>query len=127
MASRPVILVVDDDPNTRAFLDQVLWQAGYDVEAVADGESALERIQAGGIDLVLLDRVLPGMDGVEVCRQARALGYDLPIVMLTAMVGQASRRASFTQGAHDYLDKPIDLDELLRCVDLWLTGPRTTS
>ena len=125
--SHPVVLVVDDEPETCAFVELALEPAGYDVECAADAASGLARIAEGGIDLVLLDRMLPDADGLEVCRRVRARGDDLPIVMLTAMVGRPARLSSFIEGAHDYLNKPVEVDELVSCVDTWLGRPRSDS
>ncbi len=126
----PVVLVVEDHPTTREMLHLLLEETGYRIESAPDGQSALTRIEAGGLDLVLLDRMMPGLDGLEVCRRVRARGDDvyLPIVMLTALASVEERHAGFAAGADDYVTKPFDADELLDRVDVWVrTHQRLTA
>jgi adenylate cyclase len=109
-----VILVVDDVPENRRLLEAVLAPRGYHVEVASSGEEALERIAAGGIDLVLLDIVMPGLDGLEVCRRLRADGRTrfLPVVTITAS-GEQEKRRALEAGADDFITKPFDQAELL--------------
>jgi adenylate cyclase len=110
----PVILVVDDVPQNVRLLEAVLEPRGYEVAAATSGEAALERIAAGPVDLVLLDVVMPGIDGYEVCRRLRAdpaTGF-LPVVMITAS-GAHEKRKAIEAGADDFVTKPFDHDELL--------------
>jgi adenylate cyclase len=109
-----VILVVDDVPENRRLLEAVLSPRGYDVATASSGEEALERIAAGGVDLVLLDIVMPGLDGLEVCRRLRADAATrfLPVVTITASGDQEKRRA-LEAGADDFITKPFDQAELL--------------
>ena len=120
--ARPIVLVVDDDPAICVFLRRLLEQAGYTVETAADGAAGLARVEAGGIDLVLLDLMLPEMDGFELCRRVRADDGQLyvPIIMLTGLVDEAQRRTGFAAGADDYVTKPFSADELLDRVQVWL-------
>jgi DNA-binding response OmpR family regulator len=106
----------------REVLQMLLGDRGYQIETAADGPSALARIEAGGLDLVLLDRMMPGLDGLEVCRRVRAQADDvyLPVLMLTALAGEKERHAGFAAGADDYVTKPFNADELLDRVDVWL-------
>ncbi len=106
------ILVVDDDPQILSFLRRGLAYEGYAVDTAEDGESALKRALQVPPDLVILDVMMPGLDGLEVARRLRA-GGDVPIVFLTARGAVADRVAGLDAGADDYLVKPFSLDELL--------------
>jgi two-component system response regulator MprA len=106
------ILVVDDDPKIRSVLGRGLRFEGYDVQLAADGYEALRLARAMPPDLVVLDVMLPGMDGMEVCRRLRR-GTGAPILMLTARDAVPDRIAGLDSGADDYLIKPFDFDELL--------------
>jgi class 3 adenylate cyclase len=108
------LLVVDDTPANIRLLEAVLSPRGYAVDAAASGAEALERLAADPPDLVLLDVVMPGMDGYEVCRRIRAEPATrlLPVVMVTATPGQ-ERVQALEAGADDFLPKPIDQAELL--------------
>lgn len=106
------ILVVDDDPKICSVLRRGLRFEGYDVHVAEDGPQALEIAREEPPDLVLLDVMLPGMDGLEVCRRLRR-GTSMPILMLTARDAVPDRIAGLDSGADDYLVKPFDFDELL--------------
>lgn len=106
------ILVVDDDTRLAASLRRALVYEGHTVDIAADGPSALAIARDQPPDLVVLDGMLPGMDGVEVCRRLRD-GSDLPILMLTARDAISDRVAGLDAGADDYLVKPFAYDELL--------------
>jgi two-component system response regulator MprA len=106
------ILVVDDDPKIRSVLGRGLRFEGYDVQLAADGYEALRLARAMPPDLVVLDVMLPGMDGMEVCRRLRR-GTGAPILMLTARDAVPDRIAGLDSGADDSLIKPVDFDELL--------------
>jgi two-component system response regulator MprA len=106
------ILVVDDDARLAASLRRALSYEGHAVEVAEDGPSALAAARDRPPDLVVLDVMLPGIDGVEVCRRLRA-GSDLPILMLTARDAISDRVAGLDAGADDYLVKPFAYDELL--------------
>lgn len=109
------ILVAEDDVRLAALLEESLAEAGWDVERVGDGRSAYGRALPGGLpyDVLLLDWMLPGMDGVTVCRRLRDLGVTTPVLMLTARGDVRDKIAGLDAGADDYLAKPFDLDELL--------------
>lgn len=111
------ILVVEDEPVLRDGLVDLLAGAGHLVEAVADGESALLRVDASTFDLVLLDLMLPGIDGIEVCRRLRQTRLDLPILMLTARGAEDDKVFGLRAGADDYMTKPFGMRELLARVD----------
>jgi len=106
------ILVVDDDPMVASTVQRVLRPEGYDVEVALGGAQALEQARAHPPDLVVLDLMMPGIDGLEVCRQLRT-GGNLPILMLTARSGTADRVRGLDTGADDYLVKPFAYAELL--------------
>jgi len=106
------ILVVDDDARLAASLQRALAYEGHTVEVVADGPSALAAARDRPPDLVVLDVMLPGLDGVEVCRRLRQ-GSDVPILMLTARDAISDRVSGLDAGADDYLVKPFAYDELL--------------
>jgi two-component system response regulator MprA len=109
---RKRILVVDDDARLAASLRRALAYEGYTVEVAADGPDALVVARDRPPDLVVLDVMMPGLDGVEVCRRLRE-GSDLPILMLTARDAISDRVAGLDAGADDYVVKPFAYDELL--------------
>jgi two-component system response regulator MprA len=108
------ILVVDDERPVRDSLRRALELEGYRVELAEDGEQALKRLDlAPPPDAVILDVLMPGADGLEVCRRLRASGMSVPVLMLTARAEVDSRVAGLDAGADDYLPKPFALAELL--------------
>ncbi len=107
------VLLVEDDDQIAAPLVRTLEREDYSVERIAAGLPALERLEAGGVDLVLLDLGLPDVDGLEVCRRARAAGFTGGVVILTARGGELDRVVGLDVGADDYLAKPFALAELL--------------
>jgi two-component system response regulator MprA len=108
------ILVVDDERAVRDSLKRALELEGYEVELAADGEEALRRLGDEPLpDAVILDVLMPGADGLEVCRRLRRDGKELPVLMLTARAEVDSRVAGLDAGADDYLPKPFALAELL--------------
>lgn len=111
--SPPRILVVDYDPKVLSLMRRGLSFAGYTVELTGDGIEALAAAMDRPPDLVILDIMLPGLDGVEVCRRLRAGDPELPIVMLTARDRVPDRVAGLDAGADDYLVKPFAFEELL--------------
>jgi DNA-binding response OmpR family regulator len=110
VASR--ILVVDDDPRLAALVAEYLGEAGFRVSVVPDGRTGLERLKREPYDAVVLDLMLPGMDGLEVCRRLRATS-DVPVLMLTARGQAMDRVVGLEIGADDYLPKPFEPRELL--------------
>jgi two-component system, OmpR family, response regulator MprA len=108
------ILVVDDERAVRESLRRALELEGYHVELASDGEEALRRLdEPASIDATILDVLMPGIDGLEVCRRLRAGGNAVPVLMLTARTEIDSRVAGLDAGADDYLPKPFALAELL--------------
>jgi two-component system response regulator MprA len=107
------VLVVDDEKSVRDALSRALRVEGYTVELAPGGGDALAVIAEGGVDAVVLDIQMPGLDGLETCRFLRARGDRVPVLMLTARAGIGDRVAGLDAGADDYLVKPFALEELL--------------
>ena len=109
-----LILVVDDNPIGRETMDELLFGQGYDLSFAADGPQALQMAAELTPDLILLDVMMPGMDGFEVCRRLRTdpLLAEVPVVMVTALDDQASRLDGINSGADDFITKPINRAEL---------------
>ncbi len=107
------ILIVDDDERTINALRRTLTYAGYHISIAANGEEALSINRTRHPDLVILDLMLPGIDGFEVCRRLRSTGDEIAILMLTARDAVSDRVAGFETGVDDYLVKPFALEELL--------------
>jgi two-component system, OmpR family, response regulator MprA len=120
------VLVVDDDPKILSLLRRGLSFAGYAVDAAVDGEAALAAARDRPPDIVVLDVMLPGVDGLEVCRRLRLGDAALPILMLTARERIPDRVAGLDAGADDYLVKPFDFDELLARLRALLRRARPT-
>jgi CheY-like chemotaxis protein len=116
LPTRPVVLVADDDQPLCDLLKEFLEEEGYAVTCVRTGPAALARIEAGGLDLALVDWRLPGLAGPDVCRRARQAerpdARRLPIVVASAS-GELERNAALAAGADEYVTKPFELDELL--------------
>lgn len=110
------VLVVDDDHTVREVVVSYLRAARHDVDEAVDGERALAAMRAHPADLVVLDLMLPGIDGLEVCRRLRATG-DVPVIMLTALGEETDRVVGLEQGADDYVTKPFSPRELVLRVE----------
>ncbi|MFG2309095.1 response regulator transcription factor [Streptomyces sp. NPDC048566] len=119
----PRVLVVDDDPTVSEVVSGYLDRAGYVVDRAADGPAALARAAAHRPDLVVLDLMLPGMDGLEVCRRLRAQG-PVPVIMLTARGDEDDRILGLEVGADDYVTKPFSPRELVLRVESVLRRAR---
>jgi two-component system response regulator MprA len=107
------ILVVDDEPAVREAVDRALRLEGYETELAADGAQALEVLADRAPDALVLDLLMPHVDGLEVCRRLRAAGDDTPVLVLTARDAVPDRVRGLDAGADDYLVKPFALEELL--------------
>jgi two-component system response regulator MprA len=107
------VLVVEDDPSVRESLRRSLAFNGYQVALATDGVDGLAALDRERPDVVVLDVMMPRMDGLETCRRMRAAGIDLPVLMLTARDEVSDRVAGLDAGADDYLPKPFALEELL--------------
>jgi len=113
----PRVLVVDDDPQVVRLLRVNLELEGYDVVSAADGQQALDAVDAESPDLVVCDVMMPGMDGVEVVRRLRADKKTVPVVMLSAKAMRSDMKAGLDAGANEYVTKPFDPAELIEVVD----------
>lgn len=111
------ILVVEDDPMLRDGLTDLLEGAGHDVEAVGDGPAGVERGREEAFDAVVLDLMLPKLDGIEVCRRLRTVRPALPILMLTARGAEEEKVKGLEAGADDYVTKPFGVRELIARVE----------
>lgn len=107
------ILVVEDDDSQRRLMCSVLERSGYAALPASDVPRALEAFDHVVVDLIVLDVMLPGKDGLSFARDLRASGIDLPILMVTSKRLPADKRAGFLAGTDDYLTKPVDFDEML--------------
>jgi DNA-binding response OmpR family regulator len=108
-----VVLLAEDDPAIAEPLSRALQREGYQVHVVTDGIGALDAAEHSGIDLLVLDLGLPGMDGLEVCRRLRAGGRGVPVLMLTARSDEVDFVVGLDAGADDYVAKPFRLAELM--------------
>jgi DNA-binding response OmpR family regulator len=122
----PRVLVVEDEVNIRELVCLHLRHEGYTCEGVGDGQSALARIQAEPFDLLVLDLMLPGLDGLSLCRAVRngQVNADVPILMLTAKSEEADKVVGLESGADDYLTKPFGVRELVARARALLRRPR---
>jgi two-component system copper resistance phosphate regulon response regulator CusR len=107
------ILLVEDEPSAARFIAKGLREATYAVDVAADGTAAAEQCHQYDYDAIVLDVMLPGRDGLSVCRELRASGSDVPVLMLTARDAVEARVQGLDAGADDYLTKPFDFRELL--------------
>lgn len=122
----PTVVVAEDDRLTRELLAEILQNHGFRVEAVEDGQAAVERVGRGGVDLVLLDILMPRLNGLEACRLLKSMTSDafLPVVLVTVKTDTASRVEGLRIGADDYVCKPFDEEELVARVEAMLRVKR---
>jgi len=118
------ILLVEDEPGLSLTLSDLLTNEGYEVEPARDGVTGLDRASSGFFDLILLDLMLPRMNGLEVCRELRRRGKDVAVLMLTAKSQLTDRVAGLKLGADDYLTKPFEPPELLARIEALLRRTR---
>ena len=121
------ILVAEDDKNTRRFLRAVLEEDGFRVHTAANGQEAMDILDKEYIDLVVLDVMMPKMDGYEFTRQIRSANSNLPILMVSAMQLPQDKKKGFLVGTDDYMTKPIDPEEMLLRIRALLRRARITS
>ena len=121
------ILVVEDSADLALVLCDRLRDEGYEAEAVSDGELALRATELAAYDLMLLDVMLPGMNGFEVCRELRRRRRDMPILMLTARTETVDKIVGLRLGADDYLTKPFDFGELMARLEALMRRAAQTS
>jgi two-component system alkaline phosphatase synthesis response regulator PhoP len=120
------ILLVEDEPDLVLMLADRLRAEGYFVETAGDGEKALELLAGRAFDLVILDIMLPGKSGIEVCRELRQLGIAVPVLMLTARSQPVDKVVGLKIGADDYVTKPFEMMELLARVEALLRRAQAT-
>jgi two-component system response regulator MprA len=118
------VLVVDDEVLVRESLALALRAEGYTVSLAADGLDALEQVAAGRPDAVVLDIMMPRLDGLQTCQRLRAGGHTLPVMLLTAVDSTESRSRARMAGADEYLVKPFDFDDVLARLERLLDQPR---
>lgn len=124
MSSKPRLLVIEDEPAIRTGLVDVLLYHGYQVEAASEGRAGLRTALGGCFDLILLDLMLPGLDGYEICNRIRAQDPDQPIIMLTAKTRDEDIIQGLTLGADDYVTKPFSVAQLVLRVQAVLRRTR---
>lgn len=117
------VLIAEDDPGVQRFVVKGLEEQAYAVDSVPSGPQALEQAQINSYDLIILDVMLPGLGGFEVCRRLRELGLKIPVLMLTARDAVEDRVAGLDHGADDYLTKPFEFRELLARMRALLRRP----
>ena len=117
MANKTKILIVDDDNNIAELISLYMTKECYETMIVNDGESALEAVDSFQPNLILLDIMLPGIDGFELCRRIRASGSKIGIIMLTARTQEVDRVTGLMTGADDYVTKPFSPTELIARID----------
>ena len=110
------ILVVDDEPDVRAYFTRLFPAPEYEVQGAADGREALDKIAAHGFDMMILDLVMPGMGGMEVLRRVRETDKDMIILVVTGYPSEETTRESIECGCIDYVHKPFDHDEITHLV-----------
>jgi two-component system alkaline phosphatase synthesis response regulator PhoP len=120
------ILLVEDEDNLAFLLSERLTREGFQVETCGDGCQGLIRAASGNFDAAVLDVMLPGRSGLDICRELRHRGIDLPILMLTARCGVTDRIAGLKLGADDFLGKPFEVLELLARIEALLRRARIT-
>ena len=116
MSDPAMLLIADDDPGLRESLERTLTREGYRVILASDGNAALERLQAGGVDLVLTDLKMPGLSGIELLRAVKAIAADVEVILLTAFGTVEEAVKAMKEGAYDFLTKPFQRAQLLRLI-----------
>jgi DNA-binding response OmpR family regulator len=117
------VLIAEDDPGVQRFVAKGLKEQAYAVDTVATGPEALEQAEINSYDVIILDVMLPGLSGFEVCRRLREAGLKIPVLMLTARDAVEDRIAGLDSGADDYLTKPFEFRELLARLRALLRRP----
>ena len=121
------LLIVEDDPETLEFIAKGFTEEGFSVETAANGRDGLYHATDGGFDAIILDRMLPELDGLSIVKSIRAAGISTPVLMLTAMSAVDERVRGLRSGADDYLVKPFSHQELLARVEALLRRPQEQS
>ena len=121
------VLVVEDDTNARKLMKAVLERAEYSVLTACNGEEALARMDTHHVDVIVLDIMMPGMDGYALTSELRAAGNAIPILMVTAKQLPADKKRGFLAGTDDYMTKPVDTEEMLLRIKALLRRSRIVS
>ena len=121
------ILVAEDDPSARKLMEVVLQREGYTVHTAVDGQAAMDLLDEQHIDLIVLDIMMPRMDGLTFTRELRDAGVNTPILMVTARDLPADKRQGFLAGTDDYMTKPVDEEEMLLRIQALLRRSRSVS
>jgi len=117
VADPATLLIADDDPGLRESLERTLTREGYRVVLASDGRAALERVQAGGVDLIVTDLKMPGLTGLELLRAAKAILPDVDVILLTAFGTVEEAVKAMKDGAYDFLTKPFRREQLVKLID----------
>jgi len=117
MPDPPTLLIADDDPGLRESLERTLTREGYRVVLASDGRAALERVQAGGIDLIVTDLRMPGLTGIDLLRAAKAIMPGVDVILLTAFGTVEEAVKAMKDGAYDFLTKPFRREQLIKLID----------
>ena len=117
MSDPATLLIADDDPGLRESLERTLTREGYRVVLASDGRAALERVQAGGVDLIVTDLRMPGLTGLELLRAAKAIMPDVDVILLTAFGTVEEAVKAMKDGAYDFLTKPFRREQLIKLID----------
>jgi len=126
VSAAPRVLLIEDEAGLRLTLTDRLGSEGYSVETASDGEAGLARAESGGYDLIVLDVMLPRMNGLDVCRAVRQRGITTPILMLTARGQVVDKVVGLKLGADDYLTKPFETIELMARLEALLRRRRSS-
>ena len=124
MQIQPHILLAEDDADTREILQLILHRAGFRVSLAGDSSEVLQLVAANHIDVLLLDNWMPGMTGIELCRQIRSFNQTIPILFCSGAVTEADKKAGFAAGAQGYIAKPFDPDDLTNILRAALSPSR---
>ncbi len=119
------VLIIEDDPETAGYISKGLSEAGYAVEVAGDGKAGLVRAVGGDFDLAIVDRMLPGLDGLSLVETLRGAGKELPVLFLSSLGDVEERVRGLRGGGDDYLTKPFAFSELLARVEALLRRPAT--
>src|SRR5256712_11936080 len=123
MSDPATLLIADDDPGLRESLERTLTREGFRIILASDGNAALERLQAGGVALVLPDLKMPGLSGIELLRAVKAIAADVDVILLTAFGTVEEAVRAMKEGAYDFLTKPFQRAQLKRLIRQALQAP----
>lgn len=114
--AKPKILIVDDEPDVRELIHMTLSEGSYELIEAGDGEEALKKIKSKSPDLLILDLILPGLDGWDVCQELRRMRSKMPVILLTKKPAKSGRWKSMPRGRVEYVTKPFETDRLIEIV-----------